>query len=126
LLKIVFVLCSLVLLCGCIILPIPHDEYVQPRVLGIVLDSANKQPITGARIVVNDSIYTITNNNGEIAISSITERKIWIFLTMDPSVCDITINITHPDYNEKSITRKIFIKDKVIDFGKIYLKKTMQ
>jgi len=122
-LKIVLICSSLALLCGCIILPIPHDEYVQPRILGIVLDGENKLPIAGARIALNDSIYTITNNNGEMDISPITKHKVWMFVTMDPAVSDIKIKITHPEYDENSITRIKSITEKVVDFGKIYLKK---
>ena len=124
--KIVLIVSSLFVIGGCILLPIPHEEYIQPRVTGIVLDGENRLPITGAKITLNDSIYTVTNDIGEIVISSISEHKTWMLISMDPSISEITISITHPEYDKKSITRIKSKKVKTIDFGKIFLNKPKQ
>jgi hypothetical protein len=113
----------LLLSCGCIMLPIPHNEYVQPEISGTILDSASKAPIMDAHVVFNNSSKTLSDEKGEFHLSGRYDRKVWMVLAADPSSSNVRVLFSHPDYETKIINKRIFRREKKIEFNAVYLKR---
>ena len=107
-----FITISLViLLSGCIALPIPNDRRKTPLYYGKVQDSASQSPIQDVLVKVEtfsiDSETeapiintTKTDENGHYEIGAVEESG-WYVLYLGPAegICGGKVTFSHPDYD---------------------------
>jgi hypothetical protein len=114
---------SLLLLNGCIFLPIEHNRSISPNIKGIILDSSTDKPIEGAQIRIrsresgeafvflNDSseeppkekiFETLNSSDGTFSLDPLTAEVDWYYIWLIGSLegtCGVEIFVTHKDYS---------------------------
>jgi hypothetical protein len=81
------------LLAGCILLPIPHDEWLSPRFYGRITDASTGLPLPWVGVTLSnfrfrqktiDDVVTFTDSNGDYSIVS-KRRSNWVGMMLGPA-----------------------------------------
>jgi hypothetical protein len=104
--RLVFMSCFVVVLQGCIALPIPHNRPYSPRVVGTVVDSETQQPISDALVRLegrnaNPPLIEEVRSaaDGTFSVQA-SKRALWMALWFGPAegFCAATVVIAAPGY----------------------------
>jgi hypothetical protein len=100
------VVLAVILLEGCIALPIPHDRPYSPILSGSVADAQTSTPIAGATIRLEATTFPPymvetfeTGIDGTFSVV-VTKRKFWMPMWLGPAegACTATATVSAPGY----------------------------
>lgn len=89
------------LLSGCILLPIPHEQWLSPQFSGVVVDAATGRPLDGVKVSLSDyrfgkktiaDVATLSDAAGHYSVVAI-EHSTWVVIMLGPA--DPAIDVAH-------------------------------
>jgi len=102
---------------GCILLPVPHEQWLSPRFSGVVVDGATRKPLSGVRVTLSDyrfgkktiaDVTTLSDQSGHYSIVA-TEHSMWVAIMLgpaDPAVDEAHVRLEHPGYTPLDEARR--------------------
>jgi hypothetical protein len=91
--RILLILIPALCLTGCIMLPIPHDEWLSPKFSGVVRDAETGAPLAGVKVTLSDyrrseneigAIATRSDEKGRFTVV-VSRRATWLPIWLGPA-----------------------------------------